>query len=110
MMPLDSTQLKLDEVLRGILFRQGTSLTDALALLYHEWNQQTPTLFDVMAMADVIDPKLCPTQPMHIEVSDNGLTEERPGAPNSAVCLSSNSDQFFHFLMPRLMRAPEGPH
>ena len=105
MMPLDSTQLKLDEVLRGILFSQGTPLTDALALLYHEWNQQTPTLFDVMAMAYVIDPKLCPTQTMHIEVADNGLTQETPGTPNASVCLSSDSDQFFHFLMPRLMRA-----
>lgn len=107
MMPLDSTQLKLDEVLRGILFSQGTPLTDALAVLYHEWNQQTPTLFDVMAMAYVIDPKLCPTQPMHIEIANTGLTRETPGTPNASVCLSSNSDQFFHFLMPRLMRAPE---
>lgn len=110
MMPLDSTQLKLDEVLRGILFSQGTPLTDALALLYHEWNQQTPTLFDVMALAYVIDPKLCPTQPMHIEVASNGLTQETPGALNASVCLSSNSDQFFHFLMPRLMRAPTAAH
>src|SRR5579864_9111685 len=39
-MPLDSTQLKLDEVKRAFLFRQGTPLTDALAILYHEWAQQ----------------------------------------------------------------------
>jgi inosine-uridine nucleoside N-ribohydrolase len=124
MMPLDSTQMKLNEVLRGMLFSQRTAVhrtiqgnteglwvvTDTLAVLYHEWNQQTPTLFDVMAMAYVIDPNLCPTQPMHIEVADNGLTQETPGTPNASVCLSSDSDQFFHFLMPRLMRAPESPH
>ncbi len=41
-MPLDSTQLKFDEVKRAYLFRQATPLTDALTLLYHEWGQQTP--------------------------------------------------------------------
>src|SRR4029077_9861438 len=41
-MPLDSTQLKFDEVKRAFLFKQGTPLTDALTLLYHQWGQQTP--------------------------------------------------------------------
>jgi inosine-uridine nucleoside N-ribohydrolase len=36
MMPLDSTQLKMDEVKRSFLFRQGTPLTDTLAILYHQ--------------------------------------------------------------------------
>src|SRR5437667_1545668 len=48
---LDSTQLKLDEVKREFLFRQSTPLTDSLTLLYHLWGQQTPTLFDPMAIA-----------------------------------------------------------
>jgi inosine-uridine nucleoside N-ribohydrolase len=109
MMPLDSTQLKLDEVQRAILFSRGTPLTDALTLLYHEWGQQTPTLFDVMAMAYVLDPSLCPVQPMHIEVTDDGFTRETPGAPNASVCLSSDSDKFFHFLLPRLMATPKTP-
>jgi purine nucleosidase len=43
MMPLDSTQLKMDEVKRAFLFSQGTPTTDALTLLYHEWGQETPT-------------------------------------------------------------------
>ena len=106
MMPLDSTQLKLDEVKRAILFSQGTPLTDALVLLYHEWGQQTPTLFDVMAVAYVLDPSLCPVTPLHIDVTDDGFTRETPGAPNVSVCLSSNSDNFFHFVLPRLMRRP----
>ncbi|MBV9888951.1 MAG: nucleoside hydrolase, partial [Acidobacteria bacterium] len=54
MMPLDSTQLKLDEVMREFLFKQGTPLTDALSTLYYQWGQQTPTLFDVMAVAYVL--------------------------------------------------------
>ena len=106
MMPLDSTQLKFDEVKRAILFSQGTPLTDALTLLYNEWGQQTPTLFDVMAVAYVLDADLCPVTPMHIDVTDDGFTREASGAPNASVCLSSDSDQFFRFVLPRLMRKP----
>ena len=39
MMPLDSTQIKLDEVKRGILFKMGTLFTDQLTLLYHQWGR-----------------------------------------------------------------------
>src|SRR6266849_2324069 len=42
-MPLDATQLKLDEVKRAFLFSQGTPITDALTLLYHQWGHETPT-------------------------------------------------------------------
>jgi inosine-uridine nucleoside N-ribohydrolase len=104
-MPLDSTQLKLDEEKRALLFRQSTPLTDALTLLYHQWGQQTPTLFDVMAVAYVLDPKLCLTQPFHIVVDNEGYTRaDSAAAPNASACLSSDSDQFFHFVLPRLMR------
>ena len=70
MAPLDSTQLKLDEVMRSILFRQSTPLTDSLAVLTHEWgggHSATPTLFDVMAVEAAIEGDLCPSQPMHIK-------------------------------------------
>jgi purine nucleosidase len=103
MVPLDSTQLKLDEVLRSILFRRSTPLTDSLAVLTDEWGGTTPTLFDVMAVETAIDGDLCPAQPMHIRVDDQGYTRVEPGAPNAYVCLHSDSDRFFHFLLPRLM-------
>ena len=51
LMPLDATQLSLDEVKRGVLFAHGSPVTDMLTLLYHEWGQQTPTLFDPMTVA-----------------------------------------------------------
>jgi purine nucleosidase len=107
-MPLDATQLKLDEVKRAFLFSQGTPLTDALTLLYHQWGQQTPTLFDPMTIAFLVNPALCPVQPMHIRVDDNGFTRSDPGPPsapnppNAQVCLDSNPDAFFRFLLPRL--------
>jgi inosine-uridine nucleoside N-ribohydrolase len=104
MMPLDATQLKLDEVKRSLLFKQGTPLTDQLILLYTQWGGLTPTLYDPMAVAFAIDPSLCPTTPLHIVVDAKGFTRRQPGAPNVNVCLRSSPDTFFDFFMPRLMK------
>src|SRR5216683_1938857 len=102
MMPLDSTQLKLDEVKRTFLFRQGTPLTDALTLLYHQWGQETPTLFDPMTIAFIADAKLCPVQAMRIWVDDRGMTLREAGAANAFVCLKSDSEMFFRFYLGRV--------
>jgi inosine-uridine nucleoside N-ribohydrolase len=104
MMPLDSTQLKLDEDKRAFLFKQGTPLTNALSTLYYQWGQPTPTLFDAMAVAYVLDPSLCPTTPLHINIEKDGATRESVGTPNANACLVSDSDQFFRFLLPRLAK------
>jgi len=112
MMPLDSTQLKLDEVLRDTIFSQATPTTDALLSLYAEWSASsgnpTPTMYDPMAVAAAIDPALCPTQPMHLEIEDKGFTRPVQGAPNADVCLASDSDRFFHFYIPAVLH-PEKP-
>ena len=102
MMPLDATQLKLDEVKRAVLFQAGTPLTDALTLLYHQWGQETPTLFDVMAVTYILNPGLCPVTPRHISVDDQGFTRAGSGNPNAQVCLDSDSDSFFRFYIPRV--------
>jgi len=101
-MPLDSTQLKLDEVKRAFLFSQGTPITDALTLLYHQWGQETPTLFDPMTIAYVVNPKLCPVQAMRIRVDERGNTIPEAGASNSDVCLDSSPEEFFRFYLPRV--------
>ena len=101
-MPLDSTQLKLDEVRRAILFQSGTPLTDALTLLYHEWGQETPTLFDVMTVAYILNPKLCPTEPMHIRVDEKGYTRPETGTANAQVCLDSDVEGFFRLYISRV--------
>jgi purine nucleosidase len=103
MMPLDSTQLKLDEVKRAAIFQGGTPITDALTLLYHEWGQETPTLFDPMTITFIVDPELCPVKQMHIVVDEKGFTRAAPGAPNAQVCMNSNPDAFFHFYIPRVI-------
>jgi inosine-uridine nucleoside N-ribohydrolase len=82
MMPLDSTQLMLDEMKRNILFSAGTGMTNSLAALYYQWAERnrtpTATLFDVMAVAYVAQ-------------------------PDASACLASDSEKFFHFVLPRLM-------
>ena len=98
-MPLDSTQLKLDEVKRAFLFTRGTAVTDQLTILYHLWAQQTPPLFDPMAVAFVLKPELCPVTPMHIRVDEKGNTLEEPGTPNAQVCLNSNPEDFFQYYL-----------
>ncbi|MGC2476582.1 MAG: nucleoside hydrolase [Candidatus Sulfotelmatobacter sp.] len=101
-MPLDSTQLKLDEVKRAFLFARGTAVTDQLAILYHLWGQETPTLFDPMAVTFVLRPELCPVIAMHIRVDEKGYTREEPGTPNAQVCLNSNPEDFFQFYLKRV--------
>ena len=88
---------------RSILFRSGTPLTDALTLLYHQWGQETPTLFDVMTLSYILNPKLCPVQLMHIRVDDKGFTRVEPGAPNAQVCLESDAEAFFRFYIGRVV-------
>ena len=109
-MPLDSTQLKLDEFKRELIFRQSTPLTDALTLLYHQWGQQTPTLYDPVAVAFAIAPQICPTQPFRIEIDEKGFTRPVPGAPNAQVCLNSKSEDFFHLYLTRILTQKLGGH
>jgi inosine-uridine nucleoside N-ribohydrolase len=107
MMPLDSTQIKFDEVKRSMLASINTPLTDALQILTAEWSlstqQVTPTLFDVVAAAYAIKPEVCPTTPLRIEVDKVGFTRVQLGTPNANVCLEPQADAFFKLLMPRLM-------
>lgn len=108
-MPLDSTQIKLQELERAAIFKTGTALTDALLVLYTQWARgatQTPTLFDAVAVAYAMHPELCPAQPMRLRVDDQGYTRVEAGPPNVQVCLRSSSDQFLEFFMPRIV-APD---
>jgi len=73
-----------------------------LAILYHLWAQETPTLFDPMAVTFVLKPELCPVTPLHIRVDEKGYTREEPGAPNAQVCLNSNPEDFFQFYLRRV--------
>lgn len=108
MMPLDSTQIHLEEADREKIFAHGSALTDQLTILYHQWmagtpsHSPTPTLFDPVAVAYVFRPDLCPAKPMHIEIDDKGFTRTTPGEANARVCLESDEKGFLELLVDRL--------
>jgi inosine-uridine nucleoside N-ribohydrolase len=111
MMPLDSTRIRFGEIERQVLFSRGSPLTDQLGLLYLQWSaaytqwaSQTPTLFDVVPVAWLVDPTLCPTRPMHIGVDEDGHTRAGSGAPNADVCLASDPARIIDLTMQRLSR------
>jgi inosine-uridine nucleoside N-ribohydrolase len=111
MMPLDSTQIHLDQKAQATIFSHGSALTDQLTLLYHEWTGakewRTPTLFDPVAVTYAIRPALCPATPMRLEVDDKGVTRPVEGTPNAAVCLQSDEKGFLELLLGRI--AGESP-
>jgi purine nucleosidase len=111
MMPLDSTQIHLEEPMRERIFAHGSPLTDQLTLLYHQWMSGTenhspaPTLFDPVAVAYTFRPDLCPAKPMRIEVDDRGFTRVASGRPNVEVCLESDQEGFLSLLLGRITGA-----
>ena len=106
MMPLDSTQWKLDDSKLAQVAARSTPATDALLVLTTEWllatHQHVPTLFDAMAVTYALRPDICPTTPLRLQVEDNGFTRVIEGQVNAHACLNGNGDAFFHLLLPRL--------
>ena len=106
LMPLDSTQIKLEEFNRARILTRGTPLTDALALLYLQWSGgggATPTLFDPVAVTYALVPELCPMTALRLHVDEQGFTRIDQGQPNAQVCLHSDWQKFFDFYIPRVI-------
>jgi purine nucleosidase len=105
-MPLDSTQIKLDATEQHKLFVRRTPLTNSLQELTTEWaaakKMPEPILFDAVASAYAIQPSLCPMTPMRIEVDEKGMTRQVAGKANANVCLASSAKSFFDFYLPRI--------
>ncbi|MFL6429385.1 MAG: nucleoside hydrolase [Acidobacteriaceae bacterium] len=106
MMPLDSTQWKLDDGKLAQIAARSTPTTDALLVLTTEWqlatHQHTPTLFDAMAVTYALRPDICPTTPLRLQVDATGATRVVEGQSNAHACLKANGDAFFQLLLPRL--------
>ncbi len=108
MMPLDSTQIRLEAPEREIIFSYGSPLTDQLTLLYHQWlaggsdHAAAPILFDPVAVTYAIRPDICPARPMRIEVDEKGFTRPVAGTPNAQVCLQSDQKGFLELLLARI--------
>ena len=56
-----------------------------------------------MAVAMLIDPSLCETKPLAIEVDAQGYTRVQEGRPpNTTVALKTDSSRFFDFYLKRV--------
>ncbi len=117
-MPLDSTQIRLDAAGQDRVFGDGSVLTDQLAVLYHQWKARSdghptgPVLYDPVAAAYAIRPELCPMRQMRLEVDDKGMTRPVEGPsvapPNAEVCLKSDEKGFLEFLLWRIAPVAAG--
>jgi inosine-uridine nucleoside N-ribohydrolase len=107
-LPLDSTQIHLEQAQREEIFGHGSPLTDQLTLLYHQWmdhadgHSPTPTLFDPVAVTFTFRPDLCPAKPIRIVVDDKGFTRAVAGEPNAQVCMESDERGFLNLLLSRI--------
>jgi inosine-uridine nucleoside N-ribohydrolase len=104
MAPLDVTvTMKLDATDRNRIFAPKTPLAVSLLALYKLWNQETPTLFDPMAVALVLNPRLSQTQRLAITVDDQGYTRVvKGGIPNATVAIQADPAKFMKFYVERV--------
>lgn len=104
--PLDVTaMLKLQPENRQRIFSQHTPVADALAELYRLWGQETPTLFDPMAVAMLIRPDICETRQLHVKVDSRGMTNVVSGkSANATVGMKVDSEKFMEFYLGRVAK------
>ncbi|HEV2491529.1 MAG TPA: nucleoside hydrolase [Terriglobia bacterium] len=102
--PLDATaMLDLNAANRHRVFTHLTTLTNDLTILYHLWNNETPILFDPMTIALLIDPSVCETKELYVQVDDRGFTRVVPGKPpNATVALKADTAKFFDLYLRRV--------
>jgi len=103
MAPLDVTaRLQLDEAHCQRLFALHGPMPQALRALYALWGHPTPTLHDPMAVALLINPGLCQSKPLHVEIDAQGMTRSIEGKPpNATVALDTDPAKFIEFYMSR---------
>lgn len=102
---LDVTAMvKLDKVNRDrILYRQSP-MTNALSALYVLWGNETPTLFDPVAIGMHAYPTLFQTEKVHVEVDDKGFTRIIAGkTPNAEIGTNIDTKAFVDILMKKYL-------
>lgn len=101
--PLDATgNVPLDRDHREKLFSAHTQLTHQVQNLYELWNQETPTLFDPVAVAAVFDEQFLTFKELHLEVDDAGMRLPREGKANARVALAIKAREFSDWYVDRV--------
>jgi inosine-uridine nucleoside N-ribohydrolase len=98
---LDVTAMvKLSAENRFKLLMRQSPLTSAMQGLYVLWGQDTPTLFDPVAIGMEAHPELFATEKVHIFVDDKGFTRIDPSKPaNATIGTSIKHTEFIQKLM-----------
>lgn len=98
---LDVTAMvKLSAENRLKLLMRQSPLTSAMQGLYVLWGQETPTLFDPVAIGMEAQPELFTTEKVHVYVDDKGFTRLDPTKPsNATIGTSIKHTEFIQKLM-----------
>jgi inosine-uridine nucleoside N-ribohydrolase len=103
---LDVTALvKWEKTNREKLLYRQSPLTNALSALYILWGNETPTLFDPVAIGMAQHPDWFQTEDVHIEVDDKGFTRIMAGAkPNGSIGTAIDHRAFLSFLLEQYLK------
>lgn len=98
---LDVTAMvKLSAENRLKLLMRQSPLTSAMQGLYVLWGQETPTLFDPVAIGMEANPELFTTEKVHVFVDDQGFTRLDSSKPaNATIGTSIKHTEFIQKLM-----------
>ena len=98
---LDVTAMvKLSAENRLKLLMRQSPLTSAMQGLYVLWGQETPTLFDPVAIGMEAHPELFTTEKVHVFVDDKGFTRIDPSkSANAKIGTSIKHTEFIQKLM-----------
>ncbi len=102
---LDVTSMvKLDRIQRDRILQRQSPLTNALSGLYVLWGNETPTLFDPVAIGMEAYPTLFQTEKVHIEVDEKGFTKIIPGGkPNAEIGKTIDAVGFIDRIMKKYL-------
>lgn len=102
---LDVTAMvKLDRANRDRILQRQSPLTNALSGLYVLWGNETPTLFDPVAIGMEAYPALFQTEKVHIDVDEKGFTRIIPHkSPNAEIGISLDTPAFIDRIMKKFL-------
>jgi inosine-uridine nucleoside N-ribohydrolase len=102
---LDVTAMvKLDANKRAKLLQRQSPLTNVLSGLYVLWGQETPTLFDPVAIGMEAYPDLFKTEDVHIRLDDQGFTRLIPNEkPNARIGIHIDHAAFIERIMQKYL-------
>ena len=100
-----TTFVQFEKDLRLKLLMRQSPLTNALCGLYSLWGNETPVLYDVVAVGMFLWPELFGTRSANVRVTNKAFTVvDESKEPNCEIGLSINKKEFLKRIMQRYLR------